>query len=903
MSNQSANNSQISSSVLTLLLCKITPDSKTNHTAQYAKLYDGHNLAGTKPLGRYITLGGVDAVSVYKLGNTDSPDWLEKVLEDRQKIISKLSGTVTYHPVHLVGEEPRPETNKILFITFVYGVEDGKEFKNQVDSCLKDNGVTDAATYIYQCINISERVVFVYSNNISGTLTGISSIENKKYARKVYTTASFLLSANVASGGELFSPGVMQTLKNSNNDEFCICIKGSVKDHSKWQTVTKRICFALNVKPCDAVHYNYGEDDFIIEAKMTPKLLRNLLIFFKKRSKAISEACWDIHTELQQQYFDTKPNGTTKSGGSPTPVGPPRKETSPLSVLDNEYAKFLKVSTEDAPKKINPANYPWYYSLLELFPTLRNIDRHPLLKGPAYVLYDSLRILNAYLSAYKGAQTIPDLEGIEGIFRRSEENISRFVRCLSRLADQLIQNDDVIFHGLGKEPAIATTLPESLLEFYHGFLRELADYLMMIDNTYDYITDGDKTNYEYGFLLSPEMNQRVRLSKLFKLTQNDRKTSGQKRSWPMKQVYIIQLPAEDVFKPRNCFIPLIHECFHIFGDKLRFRENRFLYMVPFVSAILLAEWGMDVPEAKKQLCKEIDTRLKEGAEQVVSGEIYMLQAVELLMNNLANLLSDQGMEDLYYNASDSGRKLLYTVMVRQRVANTRASYINVKTHQPDEIKESRYIRDCAYYFNECYADIMTITTFNITAQEYLSLFEYELRLFEQEEGDYDPETIARIVGICQRIAVVLAVMNQVGSTVDIGSLFQPPSRFTSIHLGNAQNMYGAWVYSLSKIIEKCYWSLFGKGEQLQAADNGHKLYGVVPPSALSYVVDYLGKVVKFYNEIDSQSPEKNVAALQAPKEHLKKVFDDVIRQEKFFGDSFEEVISQNRKRIDGLAKK
>lgn len=926
-----------SDSVLALQLCKITPNSSTEHTEQYSKMYTDHTRNNIGP-HCYMTLGGFDSLAFYKLVDiTGNSKWLENVLDDRRRIIQNLSETVTYHPVHLIGDEHSPVENQILFLTFVYGVKDDSHFEEQVKDCLEKAGVEGARIYIYDCINISERVIFTYSNSIARMLKGILSIAEEGFARKVYTTANFPLcepkNKNKTQILDNFKQKFEEIDSSAKQEEFYACIKGSVRDYEKWNTIIRELKTAFNLTSKPEVYYNYGEDDFVIELLMTPALLLKLLDFFMLKAKRISEACWNIHTELQLKHMPPAPPKLPEANEfNPGEEQEEYKEEN-KSILSEEYKKLLDVASafgsNSNNRRLHLPNYSWYYSLLELFPTLHNIDRHPLLKGPAYVLYDGLRILNIYLTSLmdedRHQKLMPDLERLDKIFHRSEESISRFIKCLSRLADQLIQNDDVIFHGLGQEPAIATTQPESLLEFYHGFLRELANYLTKIDQEFKYIDKDTNVGYayEYGFLLSPELNQRARLSELFGLKLKDRKecNNSEQKSWPLKQAYIIQLPAEDVFKPLHCFIPLAHECFHIFGDKLRFRQNRLYYMAMFVSATLLAEWGKDSKEHINMFW-EICKQLTKGAEKYWDKEPYMQQSMALLENNLNRLLSDSGMESLYYELREAKDNYLYTALARRRTVRTRMRYVKADDFQKDASNGSYHIHDCAYFFNECYADAMTIATFDITPDEYLDMFVDELRFFDmKDKNGYSPKSIAQIVGICQRIAVVLSALTQMNSEINATSAINKMSqeniskalsrvgentRFNKCLYYN-DKMQEEDSYRLSNIIKKCYNSLvIPTAEPLQPTNDSYELYGVFPVSALSYVVEYLRNVVEFYQNSDKiRQIENDYANFNNPKatmgEHLKAVFNNVIRNEEFFGEDFKAVILNNRKRIDDLA--
>ena len=848
----------------TLLLCKVTGDDA------YKNVY--RDLCDKK----YMTLGGFDALCVYPTCDSNKELWLKKVLEGRRDAVEKSTKDASYHPVHLVRYHRNvPKTEKqgvFLFAIFAYGVED--TFDDHVISNLNN-------AEIYECINICDRIILYYTNNIGDAMVKIDKIEEVKQAKKIYTTVNIPLDSQGAISEDTSSLLEKQSCELMDGEckygDLSVIVRGSIKKPKLWQKTRLEIAELFRQVP---YYSNYGEDDFVINSVVSGVDLLRLMNYFMNNSNQISNSCWDIHTEFQICKSICSAEDRDSSDVLSISSSSPHKPTSPLDIDYNEFVTiFEAVENKEA----------WMYAYKELLNVHRNLDQHPLLSGPAYMLYDGLKIIVLYLKAHflEMRDEVSDVseEAIRKVVPESQENLERFIRCWSQLTDQLTRNDDVVFHGIGRIPAIAATLPENLLEFYHGFLRKIAEALEEIDRNSGYIVGSEQNSFQYGFLLSPELNQRVRVSELFAF---DYELQGaqQERAWPNKQVYIIQLPSEYIFSPVDCFMALAHECFHKFGEVFRCRKNRLLYMAAYAAAYLATYigWG-----EKKTLCDAICTSILEYCKEVRRREQpYMRKTQGWIGEALANVMSNDGWKELFIKmkkeGKDSDPRYLYYPETIRRLEWAREIFVEREDFAGDKFK-SKVMHDCAYLFKECYADYVAIYILNITPEEYIVSQKKEFMVMQQKYDD-SIKVAKRIATFCQRMAVVLATCKQHSSKTHAFNDFKQDhikTQLEGVHIDIGDE-------DVVKFIQDSYSSLVDDTIQPKLIVKNIRVE-TCPNSALQQVIEYLKYVS---DTIDNQMMTRNVCG---KVDELRKYFRKYIREESMFDSEFKKIIDDNRNRI------
>lgn len=805
--------------VKTMLLCTVTPKEETDYTEQYKKLHPIQKDETTKRQAEYyLTLGGFDALVLYNTPGIleknsylpkdgDSPEksanssaWLNGVLMDKREIVRASNQNISYHPIHLVRYQETENKNdtenktRFLLVTFIYGLKDkfgdADEKKIKESICGGDSG---AKVEFYRSINISDRVLLTYTINIQEALKTIFELEIRGTARKTYTTLNFPL--DMVEGK--VNGKTLELLRSSGVKHLGLRIQGTIRRPAKWEEIRKDFVKQFDqpqLKTNLKYYVNFGEADFIICLDIDGNLLATVLEFFTQNSKRLSDACWDIHTELHIiEPFNNENDSTRTRRDAPNNPGTETEGKHTVSVLEEEETRLTDKTFEALiPEEldINDISRNWLYPFKELVSAQKNIDLHPLLNGPAYLLWDSIHIINDYLDDVADEELngrsnpleqkpkrVKDVEDVKTMLMESREGMERFNRCLSQLTDQLTRNDDIVFRGIGRLPAITTTLPENLLEFYHAFLRNLADYLIAVDDLKGYIEEGNKTGdekgYEYGFLIAPKLNQRARISQVFQTEYrfcknfNDRSNSATKfRSWPSKQVHIVQLPIDLIFDPIQCIIPLAHECFHFFGDYLRQRRFRAWYIQRFLSRLISSaiEPRLGDKYAREQLANTIRKTIMGNGIPSTSKPDYCFY-LETMRNTLADnyltALSEWGLKTMYSdlkkNAAGSFASQLLVHDTIKIWQSREESFFSGVSETKQNSTGAKALMTCEYFFRECYADIMTVNALEISISEYLNCYgpEFNGRFHDSkiaERGRYE----IKLLVLFQRIAIVLA---------------------------------------------------------------------------------------------------------------------------------------------------
>lgn len=827
--------------IRTLVICKVNPnwstkDAKTNYIEIYKKLILGE--FGTTH--RYISLGGPDAICIYKTSIRDgNKQWLSDVLADKHYIISESTPDISYHPVHVVSDEVQDSfwnnvsSYPFLFVSFLYGVESPLTAESAIISQLQNAGLSEenSITAIYRSINISDFVVFTAAKELICPVRALSTIDKNGIARRTYTTVNLPLEEGTI-------PETVLDSVSHVSDTVGVSIQGTIRAIRNWKNTIKKTAEALGL----VVRLNYGAEDFNIRGDLSGPELKKMLSYFMDHSEELSIACWDIHTEIQSIP------GDDENGSGPTDIP---------SLIEEEFTSLTKnASSLDT--------QPWYYHYREMMFTQMNIDKHPLLTGPAHMFFDSIHVANRILTDSFQPSSLSDISDPIARIAKSQLGIERYIRCANQLSDQLTRNDDVLFHGLGRTPSIVTTLPEMMLEFYHAFFRDLSDFLTSIEPNSE-----AGNSFEYGFILAPKISERMNISPMFENSVHFKKLSPENRfqHWPDKQVFIIQFPADDIYRPMDCFIPLAHECFHFFGDGARCRSARFYNMVSFISVTFLASLGLD-RYYYRELYYSVANILIQTEEKYDRKNIYSAEAGDIFLDKLHYLFTDDGLKELYENSGHP--YYLYSKSFLDR-------WLDIKYHGETASNPVTYVRLCLYLFRECHADIMAMEIFGIKPIEYLEQISHEIHAIDNVKTiQSEQETKGQQVMLSQRMAIVLAAYCSKG-----GDAKRRKDSFESIM--NCQNGLGPDV---SLLVSEFFRSIIEEKAKPVNDDSA------VPAAALCSVVDYLVNVRKYLE--NNTSKEK--------REKLNDAFDKIIRECDMFGEEFYNIIEAQRTEVKNRAK-
>ena len=796
-------------SVKTLLLCRVNADNgeaASVYKSVYKDVYTGPWNDGA----HYISIGNVDSFSIYSTlpeKSANSPGWFQKLYEDRLAIIQQTKSDRSYHPIHLVANREYPrggvKGSSFCIVTLLYGINAVKtdsnnlspfekaieDTLNTIKSALQDEEeIKNFPEYeIFNAVNICDAVIIWYTNNIISTLKYASIFANDGYVRKTFTLVGFEMN----DSGEV-SEAALNRLENAPPTElFSARIQGSIRDPQTFSIFSDEISTISKPSGQFDEHRVFGQSDFEISlSKWNGKQFSDLIKYFMCNSKRMVDACWEIHTELMYEPVD---------GG--------KTATKPNSILDKSLLAYQKIIT---PEKIS--NYSWLSPFYELLCIHGNIDRHPVLHGPSYLFYPYIRITGEVLSR--------DNEIEKQMLIRSEGTIQEAVRAWSVLTDQLLRIDDFTFHGFGNGTVLYSTLPECALDFYHSFLMRIVRFLIEVEKESGRTANDD---YDYGFMLLPELNQGVSIVPIFDVNDNpERQVGALRKLWPRKQVYIVYYPIEAVFSPIDFFAKLIHELFHHLGDSFRLREQRKGFLCRFLASEMVTRLGNwddgdssieraitgrgiynviydclwecvsnnanesepNENELREYLDKGFCELNSEIVEKQIETVLTMQIASDFVHNSQSWSLTERSgtklIESIYRvidEAEGDGLQLFYSEDGLRLLAfysglnykQLREAWEKSKRNRDvDFSTDNLNLLDAMDYglnlFKECYADIMMILTLKLTPKQYMNFLADNL---QQENTVYITSTkeedrldaALEIAIISQRIALVLSACN------------------------------------------------------------------------------------------------------------------------------------------------
>ena len=770
--------------VRTLLLCKVNvhfarTSSKNENAGDHGQVYRGcYNgiYSGTvdRQCRQYITYGNFDAVSIYKTAETNGADWLQGVRKDSLEIAKQISSERCYLPIHLVTYQAsaspfweETDSDPVCLTSLVYGVRRSNDptthcpdvlLTRQITNLLRTYPLPEGSYvkfFVYQAINICDAVVFWMTNDINAALNLSAELARKGIARKTFSlmglNQSIMLQEHAQSALD-----ILLTILQDHDEDYQVRIHGSIRDHEKaktcflgeqesmlrtWISVPPR----SGKMPVTSAVCVFGNDDFTIDIqKLGLKQLLSLTFGMLENSLEISLACWEIHTEftLSSKYAAEHIEHTQLQH--------------PIHTALKQYLDLYRDCFSLKDKR-----YPWASSYLELLATHVNIDYDPILHAPASLFLGLVRISNEY---FQRAAEEPEEGRYHTLLDNSSTAIQRTIRHWSQLTDQLTQADDLVFHGIGNDPAIYEMIPESLLEFYHEYLCKLVTSIVDLGDQHNPgWTDGE---YDFDFLLVPDQNQNPRISKMFNVTSlhdklltevcsgetcntcKNRNKCPRNSSWPEKQVYLVEFQTDLLYDPTSFLFPILHECFHNFGDRYRMRNIRADCLSAIISTVIQGELGLDGPEYK-----ELGKYLKDGlAIQRVEGLNLSRTMTELYQNWKELILGGtDGTVEAQYNKMKQKIYDHFYLDSAEVYSKWRRIGAAFSDYQPTIWNKT--LSKWAYYFKECYADLMALLWLELPITSYLRLLEQDWNI---SMGNSKVES-AEAWRYIQRTALVIGV--------------------------------------------------------------------------------------------------------------------------------------------------
>lgn len=845
--------------VRTLLLCKI----KKDFANYYRKIYAPENAVPQT----YITLGGFEAINVYQtMPDSDSgrPGWAQKIYNDKVDIIDAMDENVSYHPIHLISyAESAPkfwQTQKEKFpffvVTFVYGVDSKKDFKTGEDGmpgldCTTSRHERILANFlrqksddvdvyaVYHAMNLSDLVIVWFTSDIAVTLDKITEIEKTGVSRKTYSMVGLPL-----QNGTI--PAYVGDTAKKDPKSLYLRVGGAIRNYAALLNNLEKDNLPDVLR--DAERFStFGEKDFSLICKPTSDAgLVELFQYWLMLTKDWEKACWTVNTDI---WIKSLP-----------PEGPFQDAGEIDVALEDMYRKYRRIYKEKL------KDFKWSSVFLELLSVYVNIDKNPVLHGPGYLVEDTVQIALSYFCG-----EVPGYDCGSPSWRKlmddSQTNIERFARDWGQLTDQVTRIDDVILHGLGALVAIHNTLPEFVMDCYHSLMHSMADLLVCCDAKVGYVNPKE---FVYDFFFVPELNQRARISEVFKTSLASCPESEIDKVWPVKQAYIMEFPAPYIFSPKMLFHQLAHECFHCFGDVLRKRKRRANGMAFFLASCFAFEIecnGRDDIELITTLGKHLVV-----TEEEVGNKFYLTKVVAALEKKMRALVNRNSIRQIYDEAGQP--YYLYDERRIEKWIGQEQTYIGSQDNK--QVSFRWIIRVCAFLFKECYADAMMVALLEMRPEDYIALFQDEFKneLLKYKDSAKKLDELDQHGNFCkniQRIAVVLAACCAEGVLTKEGCIQAVSAAFKS----EAVVIFEAIVHVFCALYE----------EDVAMPDT--KWF--FPAAALAQVRDYLRNTVSALKE------EIRAPALAMQVKCFHKTYEDIIVQENLFGKKFYEVIEQRRK--------
>lgn len=674
-------------------------------------------------------------------------------------------------------------------------------------------------------------------------------------------------------------PGSQWTLKKLNKHaeeaasekEFLDKLDGGLK------RTAGELCCAM---PERNWSQSLGKNDVTVSARISYANLANLLEAYQILHEKFYDACWEVLTDIRTEHIDPA-NDRRRAAQLPT------------RILCDLYKDYQQMYVDNQESGFDITKYSWFDALQELLSTHHYIDHHPVLHGPSYLIYKSLRIAYSYFAGQVKDYDTPEKQQM--LIKRSEGNIIGFIQNLDQLTEQITRNDDAMLNNHSNARTIHFSLPESALEFYHAFLRRIVDYVLKYDEN-GLAKPGD---FEYDFLLSPKTCSRFSSRSVFKTDHQDHDyLSG--KVWPSKQAYVLELPLESVFKPTDIFIPFVHECFHCFGDKLRQRELRKQDMTLFIASSLLNRAQMGRVE-DQELCAVVAQIIYPG-ETLATGD-YLRVTNKQLEKSTSKLLDAESVDDLLAILERP-----VSAKLRYRLEKLRTELFKINStvavsKAPSAVQ--MIVEDCHHLFKECYADAMAIALLGLTPTEYLKSARDELRRsFDSLRlGDDRQEAHQRVLALsAQRFGIVMATCSHKAETdKEYGYLrdFTEAACITAIEDFKKTNRVFESKENTEQFVgclRQCFYALTDPHRTMPPSPDMHA------PAAMRYVMDYLLSAIEMlYRDAPTltfRKIDKGSASVLNPKQNeesyfikdLQDDFNHIIRNGNMFGKDFYNMI-------------
>lgn len=714
-----------------ILLCKkLLTDG---HCHQRTEI-DGISIG--EPL---ITLGYFDAAYIYGLGEQGDVKELER---HSNALASALDGKVYYHPLYIIryGEPQNAfwEANaNFVMITMVHDLarnhKSSEDVKNSVrrleellERELNKAGAAVPAHVIYRTMDLSDLVILWKTDAIENVMSALFLLHKTNCVGHFHTIFGapheLVRHPDRYKGSErLPLVTVHATAKNFNS--VCSILDAAEECLNAYESI---------VFPR---YWLTGHEDVAIPLKDLPmRVLLRLLDFWLNNEQSLAKAVFDVTTQIgvnfppsdepaqnggntgltdsckkiqERSLAEAVFDGTPQIGVDFPPPGEPAQNGGNTGLTDScekIQERFQNINWDEK-------RYTWVKPVRELLNSLVSMSGNCVLDGFCYLILDGVSDFCDKLTDFctDGRAALDRLD-------RDEENIQRSVRGWSLLVDQVVRTDGQFVQNPGYGPLVFN-MPASLLEFYLAFTNRCMDYMQYEGGV-----------YKHHILLVPQLCRRMKTRKVFADPP------------PCERLLYVDVPLHDLYNPFTVLCQLCHEISHFCGGSARSRDSRyqvFLGICAYLAAYVM-ELGSD--DVVREIARMLDREIPEEKRHYMEDLCPAAETILCQQMGVDPIYRDR-LQRMYVEGRDP------YIGLQEIQANSR--YWASFTRKLDFEGFIRMVNFGAQLCVECYADVSMIWTLTLTAREYVSLFDQEMRYVRNSQ--YSQRDLANLL---QRVGAV-----------------------------------------------------------------------------------------------------------------------------------------------------
>ena len=654
---------------------------------------------GGRPL---ISLGYFDSLQIILL---EKNDWLQELWEKGIAWSGDASLETYYHPIYITALPcERAEDcfwnieTQFTFVTLLHYAADltlpkgkpfalvsqrVKELTSPPGQWKKDGVRRDVYAACYRSLHLSDMVVIWKSDSLMDLLKNLHELYRDSRIGDLRTACSF----HFPQGEEAshFGEDVIPYVRMS----FC------VRDSAAVGGFTKRIREPCPWWPEQGGYFTTGIRDLeVVKEELAVK-------DFLKCVGLWSQA-GEVNDWYQKAFYESSTHlGVWDEQGDaeqlPSPEGKnPLTET--CKKLFDEFQLLRKQMQENG----GAVGLSWIRAVSSQLSVLVDMSQICVLDGFCYLILD-------------GAQTFlhmvrPYLEENRRIPSCLLERIQRFVRGWGTLLDQAVRVDGQFVPSPGFSPVLYD-IPVELLEFYDAFAFRCMTFLQSPEE--------EAARHRYALFMIPKLCRRTKVQSIFHAPP------------PSDRLLYVDIPLDILFAPMQVLPQICHELSHYCGEDIRQREFR-------ASAIITAcahmiAWQFHLGNLDTVLLIREDLKRRVKLEQCT----YMYQLRRALLEFFTQLFQHyewiQPWQDSYSrNQGLESGDGTGSIWCRENTLQNRSLLFGRNAAAIDFGKD---LREIFYLFEEGYADISMMFLLSLSREEYLSLYQQELRCLEETGRD------------------------------------------------------------------------------------------------------------------------------------------------------------------------